>query len=216
VRISVREGPLRALTGDGGTLLLRSADSSLAIIKPAKREVLSAAMGDLGTLMGAPGNGVPIEISGVSSTVRRRGAGAGLNGYPTARVELTQRYALAISTPTLRRSVETQQVHDLDISRDIGRLDPGFRTFAEQFARALGVPGAVRARLRTLERALPPGVPVRISTTAVTVSGSDTLHTVTRAEMSVLRRESVDTTTFFIPSGYRVTEMSRLLQQRKP
>jgi hypothetical protein len=63
---------------------------------------------------------------------------------------------------------------------------------------------------------MPHGVPVRITTTALTVSGSDTLQMVTRSEMTALRRAPVDTTTFFLPAGYRVTEMSRLLQLRKP
>ncbi len=216
VRISVREGPMRLLTGDGGTLLLKATDSTLAVVKPARREVLTASASDLGALMGGPGNGIPLGISDVSSVTRIRGDGARAFGYRTRRVELAQRYTLTVSTPTMRRTIQTQQTHDIDISRDIARLDPGFGIFADHFARSLGLPGAVRARLRAVERSVPDGVPVRATIAAVTVSGSDTLRTATRVEMTALRREAVDTTTFVIPVGYRITEMSRLQQQRKP
>lgn len=217
VRISSQDGPLRTLTGADGTILLRTTDSTLSVIKPARQEVLSAAAGDLGALIGGPASGFPLEVSDVSSTTRMTGTGARAFGYATRRVELTQRYTLQVNTPTVRRSLRTEQVHDLEISREIARLDPGFRTFAEQFARSLGLPSAVRTRLRAIERSMPEGVPVRAMTTAVTVSGTDTLHTTTRAEMSALRQERVDTMTFLIPAAYRVTDMSRLLQRgRRP
>lgn len=217
VRITPRDGPLRALTGVDGSILLHADNSALSIIKPARQEVLSAASGDLGALIGGPASGFPLEVSDVSSTTRMTGTGARAFGYATRRVELLQRYTLQVSTPTLRRSLRTEQVHDLEISREIARLDPGFRAFAEQFARSLGLPSAVRTRLRVLERSIPEGVPVRVTTTALTVSGTDTLRTTTRAEMSALRQERVDTTTFLIPAAYRVTDMSRLLQRgRRP
>ena len=213
VRITVREGPLRAVTGEDGTILLRAADSTLAVIKPARREALSAAASDLGAMLGGPGAGFPLEVSDASSTTRVLGGGARAFGHATRRVELTQRYTIEISTPTVRRSLRTKQVHDIEISREIGRLDPGFRVFAEQFARALGLPHAVRTRLRALERSMPEGMPVRTTTTAVTVADTDTLRTTMRAEMALLRQERVDTTTFVIPAGFRVTDMSRLLQR---
>lgn len=217
VRITARDGPLRAMTGDDGSILLRAADSTLAVIKPARREVLSAAAGDLGAMLGGPGAGFPLEVLDASSTTRVRGGGARAFGYATRRVELTQGYTLQISTPTARRSLRTEQTHDIEVSREIARLDPGFRAFAEQFARSLGLPSTVRARLRALERSMPEGVPVRTTTTSVTVADTDTLRTTMRAEMTSLRQERVDTTRFVIPADFRVTDMSRLLQRgRRP
>lgn len=217
VQITARDGPLRAVTGNDGSILLRAADSSLAVIKPLRREALSAAASDLGAMLGGPGAGFPLEVSDASSRTRVRGGGARAFGYATRRVELTQRYTLQIITPTARRSLRTEQIHDIEVSREIARLDPGFRAFAEQFARSLGLPSAVRARLRSLERSMPEGVPVRTTTTALTIADTDTLRTTVRAEMTSLRQERVDTTTFVIPAGYRVTDMSRLLQRgRRP
>ncbi len=215
-RITVRQGPLRALTGDSGVLLLRSADSTLLVVNPARREVLKAAAGDLGSLMGGPPGGAPIEIADARSTTRSTGAGPRVFGYATRHAVLTQQYTLQVNAPGVRRAVHTEQVHDLDLSRDIARLDPAFRTFAAQFAGSLGLPPLVRAKLRALERAMPDGIPVIETTTAVTVSGSDTLRTTTRAEMTGLRREPVDTSSFMVPAGYRVTDMNRLLQRRSP
>ena len=217
VRIGVREGPLRALTGDGGTILLNAVDSSLVVVKPARREALTAASGDLGALMGGPGAGVPLELSDVGSSTRVRGAGERIFGFGTRRVQLTEHYTLQLNTPTVRRAIHVEQTHDIEISREIAQLDPGFQAFASQFARSVGLPPGVRVRLRALERSMPAGVPVRTASAAVTVAGSDTLRTTTRAEMSALRQELVDTMTFRVPAGYRVTEMSRLLQQpRRP
>ncbi len=215
-RITVRQGPLRALTGDAGVMLLRASDSTLLVVNPARREVLKAAAGDLGALMGGPPGAAPIEVADARSTTRTTGAGPRVFGYTTRHAVLTQQYTLQVNAPGVRRVVHTEQVHDLDISRDIARLDPAFRTFAAQFAGALGLPPLVRARLRALERAMPDGIPVLEMTTAITVSGSDTLRTTTRAEMTRLRREAIDTSSFVIPAGYRVTDMNRLMQRRTP
>jgi hypothetical protein len=215
-RITVQQGPLRAFTGDTGTILLRAADSTLSIINPARREVLRASVSELSALMGGPAGAAEFSVTDVASATRVLGEGPRAFGRRTRRAELTQRYTLSVRTATMQRQLRTEQQLVLDISREIGRLDPAFRAFAEQFARTLSVPGPVRQRLRAAERGLPDGFPVAVTTTAVTVSGSDTLRTVTQAQAGQLRREGVDTLTFQVPAGYRVTEMSRLLQRRAP
>lgn len=214
-RISVRSGALRSLAGDGGLMLLRAADSTLVVINPTRREVLTGRMGDVGALMGGPGAAAPIDVSDVRSATRDLGRGAPLLGYATRRAELTQRYTLRLTAPGITRELRTEQTVTLDVSRDVGRLDPGFGVFAEQFARSLGLPEPVRRQLRAAERSLPAGFPVRSTTKGMTVSGTDTLRTTTRAELTDLRREAVDTASFVIPPGYRVTEMSRLLGPRR-
>ncbi len=213
-RITVRSGPLRSLAGDGGTMLLRAADSTLVVINATRREVLTGRMGDLGALMGGPGAAAPIEVGEVRSTTRGLGHGAPLLGYPTQRVELTQRYTLRLNAPGITRELRTEQTITLDVSRGVGRLDPGFGVFADHFARSLGLPETVRRQLRAAERSVPAGFPVRSTTEGLTVSGTDTLHTTTRAELTDLRRTAVDTASFGVPPGYRVTEMSRLLGPR--
>ena len=216
-RIRVRQGALKAMTGEGGTILIRTDDSTMAMVNPVTREVLTVATGEFGALMGGPVGAAPLEVSDVTSVTRDRGLDVRLLGYSTRRVELTQGYTLRLNTPVAQRSLRIDQQLQLDVSRDIGRLDSGFRAFAEQFGRSLAVPESVRRKLRESERAVPAGFPIRSVTTAVTVSGSDTLRTTTRAEMTALRREAVDTTTFAIPAGFRITEMSRLLQRpRRP
>ena len=217
VRITVREGALKAIAGESGSILLRTGDSTLAIVNPTKREVLRVATGEFGALMSGPAGSVPIDVSDVTSVTRDRSAGARVLGYATRRVTLTQGYTLRLTTPMAQRTLRTDQELQLSVSRDIARLDPGFRTFAEQFARSLTLPGPVRQKLRDAERAVPPGFPVLTLTTAVTVSGRDTLRSTTRAEMTALRREAADTTGFAIPADFRVTEMSRLMQRpRRP
>lgn len=214
-RIVVRRGALRSMTGDAGTMLLQSTDSTLAVINPARREVLTGALNDLAALMGGPGSTAPLEVADIQSVTHARGNGDASHGYVTRRVELAQRYTLRVNAPGMKRELRTEQVVTLDISRDIARLDTGFRRFAEQFARSLGLPEPVRRQLRAAERGIPSGFPVRTTTVGVTVAGSDTLRTTTRAELTHLRREAVDTSTFVVPSDYRVTEMTRLLQQRR-
>ncbi len=210
-RITVRTGALRQLTGEGGTMLLRSADSALVVINAARREVLTGSMGDVGALLGGPGAGAPIEVSDVRSTTRTLGRGPALLGYATRHAVLTQRYTLRLNAPGIAREIRTEQTVSLDISRDIGRLDPAFPLFAEQFARSLGLPEPLRRQLRAAERSVPVGFPVRSSSEGTTISGADTVHTTTRALLTELRRDAVDTASFMIPPGYRVTEMSRLL-----
>ena len=216
-RITVREGALKAIVGESGVILLRSGDSTLAIVNPAKREVLKVATGEFGGLISGPAGSMPLEVSDVTSATRSLGAGPRVLGYPTRRISLSQGYTLRLTTPVGQRTIRTDQELLLTVSRDIARLDPGFRSFADQFARSLGLPGPVRRKLRDAERAVPPGFPVLTLTTAVTVSGLDTLRSTTRAEMTALRRDTVDTAGFAIPADYRVTEMSRLLQRpRRP
>ena len=213
-RITVGHSPLRSVTGDSGVMLLRANDSTLAIVNPVRREVLRASVSELSAQMGGPTASPQLTVSDVRSTTRLLGDGPRTMGRATRRAELTQRYTLSIRTATIQRQLRTEQQVVLDISREIARLDPAFRAFAMQFARTLGVPGPARKQLRALERGLPDGFPVRASTSAVTVSGSDTILTTTLAEASALRRGGVDTLTFLVPAGYRVTEMSRLLQRR--
>ncbi len=214
-RISVRSGALRSLVGEGGTMLLRAADSTLVVINTSRREVLTGRMGDLGALMGGPGAMAPLDVSDVRSTTRDLGRGARLLGYTTRRALLTQRYTLRLTAPGVTRELRSEQVITLELSRDVGRLDPGFGAFAEQFARSLGLPEPVRRQLRAAERSLPDGFPLRSTTVGTTVSGMDTVHTVTAAELTDLRRAAADTASFVIPSTYRVTEMSRLLGARR-
>jgi hypothetical protein len=164
--------------------------------------------------MGGPAGTAQFTVTEVQSATRQLGSGPRALGSATRRAELSQQYALAIRAGTVQRQLRTEQQLVLDISRDVGRLDPGFRAFSEQFARALGVPGPVRAQLRAAERGVPEGFPVATTTTTLTVSGADTLRTTTRAEASALRRQRVDTSTFAVPTGFRVTEMGRLLQRR--
>jgi hypothetical protein len=213
-RITVRSGALRAITGDGGTLLLRSADSTITVLNPAKHDALTGQAQDLSRLLGGPIGGMQVEVSDAASATRVRGIGPRLLGFATRRVELVQHYTLKIGNATARRSLRTEQVVQLDVSREIARLDPGFRAFAEYFARSLGVPGVVRTALRAAERDLPAGFPMQSVNTSVSVSGADTVRTETHGAVSAFRTEAVDTTSFRVPGGYRITDMNRLLQSR--
>ncbi|MDZ7629887.1 MAG: hypothetical protein U5K74_00665 [Gemmatimonadaceae bacterium] len=212
-QIVVREGALRRMTGEHGMMLLRASDSTLLVINADRREVLAGSLADLGALMAGPGSLAPLEVTDVRSSTRDLGAGAPLLRYRTRRAQLTQRYRLRITAPGVKRELHTDQVVTIDVSRDISRLDAGFRVFADQFSRSLGLPEPVRRVLRAAERGVPSGFPVRSTTIGTTVAGTDTLRTSTRAEMTALRREPVDTTGFFAPAGFRVTEMRRLLQR---
>ncbi len=215
-RITVREGALRNLTGDRGMILVRSSDSTIVVLNPTRRDALVARSGELGALLaGGQAGGVPIDVSDVSSVTRARGAGTRVLGFSTQRVELEQRYTMQLSSPTVKKTLRTVQTAQLDVSRDLQQLDAGFRAFAEQFARALELPAAVRAALRVVERGVPNGFPLRSSTSAQSVVGTDTLRTERHAEVTAFSRAAVDTTTFVIPAGYRVTEMSRLLQRSR-
>ncbi len=215
-RITVREGALRNLTGDRGSILVRSSDSTIVVLNPTRRDALVARSGELSALLaGGQAGGVPIDVSDVSSVTRARGAGTRVLGFSTQRVELEQRYTMQLSSPTVKKTLRTVQTAQLDISRDMQKLDVGFRIFAEQFARALELPAAVRAALRVVERGVPNGFPLRSSTSAQSVVGTDTLRTERRTEVTAFSRAAVDTTTFVIPAGYRVTEMSRLLQRSR-
>ena len=215
-RITVRDGALRTLTGDAGTILVRSADSSIVVLNPTRRDALVARNNEFGAVLaGGQSAALPIDVSGVSSVTSHRGAGPRALGFATQRVTIEQRYTLQISASTVKKTLRTVQRVDLDISRDLQQLDAGFRAFAEQFARALELPAAVRTALRAVERDVPSGFPLRSSTSAETVVDTDTLRTVRRAAVTAFSRASVDTTTFGVPAGYRVTEMRRLLQRGK-
>lgn len=214
-QVSVRSGPMRALTGDRGMLLVRATDSTLSVVNPQRREVLRAASGDLAALMSPGQGGVQLEVSDVSSSTRARGRGDALGRYATQRVELDQRYTLQVAAGTMRRTLRNEQRITLDVSRELDRLDPGFRAFAEQFARSLGEPAAVRVALRAKEGPALRGIPVRSMALVSTISGTDTLRTETHAVMSSLRREAVDTMSFRAPAEYRVTDVNRLLRPRQ-
>lgn len=215
-RITVREGALRNLTGDRGSILVRGSDSTVVLLNPTRRDALVAHSGELGALLaGGQAGAVPIEVSDVSSVTRARGAATRVLGFSTQRVELEQRYTIQLASPTVKKTLRTVQTAQLDISRDLQKLDAGFRAFAEQFARALELPAAVRAALRAVERDVPDGFPLRSNTAAQSVVGTDTLRTERRAEVTAFNRAAVDTTTFVVPTGYRVTEMSRLLQRNR-
>ena len=155
-------------------------------------------------------------VSDAASVTHLRGAGPGLLGFTTRRVEFEQHYALMIASSTARRTVRSEQTVQLDVSHEIAGLDPGFVAFNEYFARSLGVPGAVRQALRAVERDLTIAFPLQSVTTTVAVSGPDTLRTQSHSAVSAFRTEAVDTNTFRVPADYRITDMSRLLQSRPP
>lgn len=214
-QVVVRSGPMRAITGERGVLLVSASDSALTIVDPQRREVLRAGSGDLAALMSPGQGGVRFDVSEVRSASRARGRGVSLDRYATQRMELDQRYTLQVTAGTMRRTLRNEQVITVDVSQAIERLDPGFRAFAERFAAALGQPREVRAALRAREGRVLRGVPVRTVTAALTISGSDTLRSETTAVLSALRREAVDTTTFRVPADYRVTDVNRLLRPRR-
>ena len=210
-RITVRSGPLRAMTGDSGAIVVRDADSVLTVVNPVRREALVATLGDLSSMLSGTG-ALQLVVDDVSSAMRASGAGAPLDRYPTRRVRLDQRYTMRISAQQMQRALRVEEETTLDLSAAVAALDPGFHAFADQFLRALGKPGAVRAALRSRETRLPRGVPLRSRIVSNTVSGTDTLRTETDGMMSALRRAPVDTTAFMIPAGYRRTDVRRLLQ----
>lgn len=215
-RIRVRSGPMKRLAGDSGVILVRATDSVLSVINPARREVLQAAVGDLSTMFagGAPG-GMQIEVTDVTSGARARGRGEPLASFATQRHQLEQRYTIRVNANAVQRSIRTEQQIAVDASVQIDQLDSGFRAFAEQFARSLGQPAAVRRALLAAKRTPFRGFPVRTVTQSVTISGSDTLRSETRAAISAPRRTVVDTTAFRLPADYRITDMSRLLRPRR-
>ena len=214
-RITARGGALRALAGERGTVLLRTADSTVVALNPARQEALVAPATELSGLLGG---GIPgamqIDVTDVASVTTARGAGPRVSGFATRRVELTQRYTVQVGNGTVKRSLRTEQLLELTLSRDVDRLDSGFRAFSEFFARSLAVPAAVRRALRALERNIPVGFPLQSHSTSRTAVGSDTLRAEAQSTVSMLRTETVDTTTFAVPAGYRITEMSRLLHTR--
>jgi len=215
-RITARSGAMRGMTGEGGMILLRAADSVMSIVNPSRRDELRVTMAEFGGMMGGMGGAaLPLEVTDVSASVRVRGVGQPLAGFMTRTVEVDNRYTLTILAPGGRRSVRMTERQVVDVSRDVERLDPGFRAFANEFIRGLGLPAEARRKLRQAERGMPAGFPVRSATDATTVSGADTVRTQRTAAISALRREAVDTMTFVVPAGFRVTEMSRLLQQRR-
>ncbi len=221
-RITPRGGALRGMTGGGGTILLRSADSVVSIVNPSRRDELRVTMAEFGGAImgGGPGGGsggasIPMEVSAVRSAVTPRGAGAPLGTFTTRHVEVDGAYTITVTTPAGSRSLQVTQRQSLDVSRDVERLDPGFRAFADQFIRGFGVPAEVRRKLRQTERGVPAGFPVRSVTSGMTVAGTDSVRTERTATVSVPTRTAVDTATFVVPAGFRITEMSRLLQQRR-
>ena len=221
-RITPRGGALRGMTGEGGTILLRSADSVISIVNPSRRDELRVTMAEFGSAMmgGGPGSGVggasvPMNVTAVRSSVTPRGAGAPIGTFTTQHVEVDGAYTITVTTPAGSRSLQVTQRQSLDVSRDVERLDPGFRAFADQFIRGFGVPAEVRRKLRQAERGVPAGFPVRSVTRGMTVAGTDSVRTERTATISAPMRAAVDTATFVVPAGFRVTEMSRLLQQRR-
>ena len=216
-RVTVRGTDFTALTGVRGALLVRAGDSLLLAVNPDKREVLRLPPGQLGNLIGgAVFGGMQLDVSEVSSTLRRGGAGPRIEGHASQHVTLEQRYTMTIGMNTVRRVIRSRQRVELDVSTSLSRLDRGFDAFARQVVRNVGTPAAVRAWLLPLERGLPRGFPLRSVTTAVAISGSDTVETKSESTISGLRREAVDTTMFRVPPDFRVTELSRLLQPRRP
>ena len=216
-RVTVRGGAFAAVTGARGALLVRAGDTLIVAINPDKREVLVLPSGQLGDLIGGPvPGGLQLDISDVSSTIRRGGAGPRVEGHASQHLMIQQAYTMTIGINAMRRTIRNRQQVELDVSPSLSRLDRGFAAFAEQVVAGIGTPAAVRAMLRPLQRSLPPGFPVRSVTTAVIISGSDTVNTKSESAITGLRREVVDTTLFQAPPDFRVTELRRLLQPRRP
>lgn len=211
-RVVVRSGPLRAMTGDQGAVLVRDGDSVLTVINPVRKEILLINAGDLG---GMPGAGPQLDVSDVRSAVIRRGAGPRLLGFATQRVVVTEAYTLTAKTPAGARTVRTTQESDVLVSASLARLDAGFRAFTEHFTRLSGQPPFVRQRLRALQGSMPPGVPVQSVGSVTIESDAQQMRAEVRSTLTDLRRESVDTMAFVVPAGFRVTDMNRLLQRRR-
>ncbi len=214
-RITPRPGQpaMRALLGDAGVILAQDRDSLLTILNPAKRDALRATLGELAAMGGGPG-GMQLTVSDVASVTRSAGAAPPLEGLSVRRIALDQRYTMTIRVQEMQRAVQISEITTLDLSAALDARGAGFRAFALQFLRALGKPREVRTALERKEGRLPRGVPVRTRTETVTIAGTDTLRTESSGSMSGLQRVTVDTTTFRIPTGYRVTEARRLLQMR--
>ena len=213
--VVVRSGPMRAMTGDQGSILVLSGDSVLTIINPQRREVLklSAGQSASGPMAGMPSPA--LTVSDARRVVTPSGAGPQTEGYATQRVRVEEAYTMSVSTPGGPRSVRTTNVIDLLVSPAVLRLDPGFRAFADHFISMLGQPPAVRARMAATSRARPAGFPVRSASTIRIESDGQQGTSTVAGTMRSLRRIVVDTSRFVVPASYRVTEMSRLLQQRR-
>lgn len=214
-RVTFRGTTAGMVTGARGALLLQAGDTLMRIVNPDRREVLVLPAEQLGALLGGVPGGTQLAVSDVSSRVTRRGAGPRVEGQSTQHASVDQRFTLSAATETMRRTVRMEQHIEMDLSTGLSRLDRGFDAVATQLLRNLGVPPAAATALRALQRSLPPGFPVRSVTTAITVSGGDTLATTSTATISGLRQEAVDTTLFVVPRDYRVTELGRLLQPRR-
>jgi hypothetical protein len=211
VRVDVRGGPLKALAGDSGYVLLSAADTLLSVVNPSRREVLI--LGSAGLAAAAP-IAMQMTVSGVTVTTRRVGAGARIAGFATEKVESAQAYSVQIANGSMSRTIKTVRQVTLQRSDAIARLSPGFLAFAEQFLQAFDQPGPVRTALRPRTLELRRGFPVTSQTVGYAIVGSDSARVDASGRLQQFRAERVDSAMFFPPTAYRVTEMSRLLQQR--
>jgi hypothetical protein len=215
VRVLVRSGSLRAITGDSGTILFSARDSVLDIINPTRHEILRVNRGDVGAVVGAAPGAAQLDVTDVMFAVRDLGAGPALMGTATRRLETRQSYALRITAGSMNRTARTEQRTVAATSQTIARRDDGFAAFGSMLVMPLRQPAAVH---RALELKRPKSAPVFVfsdTTIARVISGTDTLRTEVRGVVTALRAAVLDTATFRAPSGYRVTELSRLLQQRQ-
>lgn len=214
-RVTPRSGQpaARALLATMGVILVSARDSMLTVLDVSRREALIAASGEL-SAMGSAAGSMQLTVSDVQSALRRVGAATPMDAYGTTRVILDERYAMSVRVQEMQRTLRVSEVSALDMSADLDSRDPGFRAFFERFLRGLGKPEAVRAVLRAQLRRVPGGVPVRMRVVTSTVTGGDTARVEATGTMSALQRAAVDTGTFRVPVGYRITEVRRLLQPR--
>ncbi len=214
-RITPRGGQAatRALLSSSGVILVSATDSLLTVLNDARREALVASPGELSAMGNAAGT-MQLTVTDVASTLRRGGASEPMATYATTRVTVDERYTMAVRVQQMQRVVQVTEESTLDLSAALGARDRGFDAFYRLFVRALGKPEAVRVALQAKQPRLPRGVPVRTRVVTTTVTGADSGRVESEGRMSALQRVMVDTASFRVPAGYRITEVRRLLQPR--
>ncbi len=203
-------GPMKK----GGYILLLDDGKRMLIVNPKEKSYLDmepdAIFGMLNAMTAATGGLMKIEVSDLSSGVRKLGAGETVLGHATEKYEMTQKYTTTMSIMGRRNESTSESVTELWIATSISDWMNPFMEMGKSAADGMlsSAPGWA-TQMADVEAKMPKNGAVLKSVTRTTMrdgKGKEQLMLST-TEITELSRGDVPTSAFEVPTGYTRTEM---------
>jgi hypothetical protein len=172
----------------------------------------------------ASGAQIKMEATDISVSVDDLGAGEALLGHPTHKYRVKQAFTLNMSAMGMNQSTTTESTSEMWMATDFPEADlRAFETFNKTFGQSFGgltaMGGEGMKKLNDeLQAKMPKGFPLKQSVTGTMTMQGRSQAIRTTMEVASMSKATLEQALFDVPAGYKVNDMSRMLQDgmKKP